>query len=234
MTSLPAPQWLCFDLDGTLIDSAPDLTISLNCMLSALHLKLATEDQVRNWIGNGALKLIQRALAHGQLTHPEKKEIDRAKELFFSAYEANVANCTRVYPDSHAVLKQLQKGGVRLACVTNKPRQFVEPLLRELKLKVFFDSLVCGDDLPVKKPDPEPLLHAIGQLGGVPDQGYMVGDSEIDLIAAQAAGAGAIYATYGYNRGVCVDQHEPIRIDRLRELLQLFTTTSALDVSTSY
>ena len=233
MNNFPKPEWLCFDLDGTLVDSAPDLTLSLNHMLSELQLKNASEEAVRTWIGNGAHQLILRALAHGQLIEPTEPQIEQARALFFAAYAKNVANRSTCYPNCLSVLHQLHTASVQLACVTNKPRQFVLPLLQKLDLLSLFDVIVCGDDLTAKKPDPAPLIQAVQNLDSTVESGYMVGDSVTDIMAAHAAGMGAIYATYGYNRGVCVDQYRPVRINSLVELLQLFNFKSALDVSFS-
>ena len=223
MNSIFKPQWLCFDLDGTLVDSAPDLTTSLNYMLAEMQLACATENSVRSWIGNGALKLIKRALAHAQLTQPSEQQLAQAKTLFFSAYAENVAEKTFCYPHCQSTLAFCRAKNIRLACVTNKPRQFTLPLMRKLALDEYFSAYMCGDDLPLKKPDPAPVLAAVQQLKGSPDQGYMVGDSATDMISAREAGVGAIYATYGYNRGDSMDQFNPIRIDSLQELQTLFS-----------
>lgn len=217
------PQWLCFDLDGTLVDSAPDLTISLNYMLKEMQLPATKEAAVRSWIGNGALKLIQRALKHAQISQPSEQQLAQAKELFFTAYARNVAEQTFCYPHCRSMLAYFKAAHVRMACVTNKPRQFTLPLMRKLSLDEFFAAYVCGDDLPSKKPDPTPVLTAVEQLNGSPAQGFMVGDSVTDMISARKAGVGAIFATYGYNRGDSVDQYDPIRIDNLRELQTLFS-----------
>ena len=217
------PQWLCFDLDGTLVDSAPDLTTSLNYMLSEMQLATTTERDVRAWIGNGALKLIQRALAQTGLTHTSEQQLERAKLLFFTAYANNLAEHTYCYPHCFSALEYLNSADVRLACVTNKPRQFTIPLMRKLELQGYFETIVCGDDLGSKKPDPAPVLMAVEELQGVPARGYMVGDSATDMIAAQNAGVGAIYATYGYNRGDSVEQFNPIQIDSLQQLQTIFS-----------
>lgn len=217
------PQWLCFDLDGTLVDSAPDLTTSLNYMLNEMQLAQTTQAAVRSWIGNGALKLIQRALKHAQISQPSEQQLAQAKELFFTAYARNVAEQTFCYPHCRATLAYFQAADIRMACVTNKPREFTLPLMRKLSLDDFFTAYICGDDLPSKKPDPAPVVAAVQQLDGSPAQGYMVGDSATDMISARRAGVGAIYATYGYNRGDSVDQYDPIRIDSLQELQTLFS-----------
>lgn len=233
MTQYARPAWLCFDLDGTLIDSAPDITLSLNQMLAALGFAEAAEDRVRNWIGNGADKLLERALQNAIQRLPDETLTAKARQLFIQAYADNIANLTTCYAGCHDVLEHFQEQGIPLACVTNKPRQFTLPSLSALGLRDFFQVVVCGDDLVSKKPDPAPLLYALEQMQARPAQGYMVGDSETDILTADRAGTGAIYVSYGYNRGVSVEQYAPIEIHRLEQLLNLFSTKSEADVSTS-
>ncbi|MEM8844724.1 MAG: phosphoglycolate phosphatase [Pseudomonadota bacterium] len=224
------PNWLCFDLDGTLVDSVPDVTFSINEMLQAFQFDQVEASLARNWVGNGADKLIERALVHTLGQMPEKNLFEQAKKLFFTAYQKNLAVKTTIYPGCVDVLKFFQLQNIPLGCVTNKPRQFTPPLLEKLDLAQYFSALVCGDDLATKKPDPEPLLEAIQQLGGKPNNGYMVGDSETDILAASRARTGAIYVSYGYNRGVSVEKYQPIYINVLTELQTLFNRD---DVSTS-
>lgn len=233
MKLLSRPEWLCFDLDGTLVDSSPDIALSLNLMLSELGFAAVSEEKVRNWIGNGADKLLERALQDAMQNEPDKAFIAKAKQLFIRAYSENIANLTTCYPYCHAVLSHFQTLGIPLGCVTNKPRQFTIPSLEALGLTSYFDVLVCGDDLANKKPDPQPLLSALDQLAGSPEQGYMIGDSETDVLTAKQAGTGAIYVSYGYNRGVSIEQYAPIVINSLEQLLNLFSTKSELDVSSS-
>ncbi|MEM7304015.1 MAG: phosphoglycolate phosphatase [Pseudomonadota bacterium] len=215
-------EWLCFDLDGTLIDSVPDITFSINEMLEALGLMAVEESLARSWVGNGADILIQRALKYATKNKPEENLFSEAKQLFIKAYDKNLAVKTTIYPDCIEVLKYFFERDIPIGCVTNKPRQFTSPLLEKLDLSQYFSALVCGDDLEKKKPEPEPVLEAIRQLNGEPSKGYMVGDSETDILAAKRAGAGAIYVSYGYNRGVPVEKHGPICINRLCELQLLF------------
>ena len=214
--------WLCFDLDGTLVDSVPDITFSINEMLESLGFAKVEESLARSWVGNGADKLIERALVHGQEIMPEKKLFSLARQLFLAAYDKNLAVKTTLYPDCVETLKYFYEKEIPLGCVTNKPRQFTPALLEKLGLSRYFSVLVCGDDMDKKKPEPEPILEAIRQLNGKPESGYMVGDSETDILAAKRAGSGAIYVSYGYNRGVPVERHAPICINRLSELQDLF------------
>jgi len=221
--TLPTPQWLCFDLDGTLIDSVPDIANSVNHMLRELNLAPASEHQMRDWIGNGAAKLVERAVRYGkQQTAADDIQLALAEELFFSAYRKNMAKHMRIFPGAIDVLEYFQNRQVALACVTNKPREFTMPLLEQLSLHEYFQVCVCGDDTPNKKPAAEPVLAAIEALRGRPDGGYMIGDSQTDILAAVNAGTGAIYVSYGYNRGLSVDQYQPIKIDQLTQLIELF------------
>ena len=219
---LALPQWLCFDLDGTLVDSVPDITFSVNEMLEQLQLDIVDEAVARTWIGNGAAKLIERALTHILADMPSGELLEKAKALFFIAYEKNIAVKTVVYPDCIEVLEHFVNLGIPLACVTNKPRKFTPPLLEKLSMDSYFKAVVCGDDLSTQKPEPGMLLEAVRQLGGEPHAGYMIGDSETDIASANSAGTGAIYVSYGYNRGVSVENYQPICVSGLKEIPQLF------------
>tara|TARA_R110002049_G_scaffold252264_2_gene427362 strand:+ start:96358 stop:97026 length:669 start_codon:yes stop_codon:yes gene_type:complete len=222
MMPLSLPQWLCFDLDGTLVDSVPDITFSVNEMLTQLQLDNVDEGIARTWVGNGAAKLIERALAHSTGEKPGEQMFAQAKALFFIAYEKNVAVKTTLYPGCIEVLEHFTKQNIPLACVTNKPRKFTPLLLEALGMADFFKALVCGDDLPTKKPDPAMLLEAVQQLAGEPGKGFMIGDSETDMATANSAGAGAIYVSYGYNRGVSVEKYRPICVNSLKQIPELF------------
>lgn len=220
--TLALPQWLCFDLDGTLVDSVPDITFSVNEMLQQLQLDMVDETVARTWIGNGAAKLIERALTHVMGEKPGNDILEKAKALFFTAYEKNIAVKTTLYPGCIEVLEHFYSQNIPLACVTNKPRKFTLPLLEKLGMADYFKALVCGDDLPTQKPDPAMLLEAIRQLAGESDKGYMIGDSETDIATANGAGTGAIYVSYGYNHGVSVEKYQPICVDSLKQIPKLF------------
>ncbi|MDW3095686.1 MAG: phosphoglycolate phosphatase [Gammaproteobacteria bacterium] len=220
--SLALPQWLCFDLDGTLVDSVPDITFSVNEMLEQLELEVVDETLARTWIGNGAAKLIERALTHAMDEEPSNEMYENAKSLFFVAYEKNIAVKTTLYPGCIEVLEHFTKQNIPLACVTNKPRKFTPPLLEKLAMADFFQALVCGDDMSTQKPDPAMLLEAVRQLSGDPCKGYMIGDSETDIATANCAGTGAIYVSYGYNRGVSIEKYQPICVNSLEEIANLF------------
>lgn len=220
--ALKKPEWLCFDLDGTLVDSAPDIAAAMNYALQQMGLAAATLAEVRNFIGDGATILLQRGLRHAGIEQPSAAEMAQAKQYFDLAYAEGIAENSICYADCERVLASFAAQGIALALVTNKPRQFVPPLLQRLALSDYFSVVVCGDDLEHKKPHPEPIQSAVAQMNKEVSGGYMVGDSITDMEAAIAAGAGAIYMAYGYNRGVSVEQFNPIRLNGLAQLLNLF------------
>ena len=216
------PAYVLFDLDGTLVDSAPDLTVAINIMLDDLGLSKVSGAQVRNWIGNGATKLIQRALAGDFQGEVDSDLFERGKPLFYSAYGEHLAGSSVLYPDCERLLSYLSEVGVPMGCVTNKPRQFTLPLLDALTLTQYFKSVVCADDVENKKPAPDALNRALQEIGCESTHGYMVGDSASDLKAAQGAGIRAIYMRYGYNQGANIEEYHPIEMDSLSDLLEFF------------
>lgn len=163
------PGVALFDLDGTLVDSAPDLAAAIDQMLEHLGRSPAGIDRVRNWVGNGASVLVRRALAGQVDWEPARPKDDAlfndALAIFYHAYGTINGRHSVVYAGVEACLTHLKNQGCRLGIVTNKPEQFVSPLLEQMGLDHWFDLTVGGDTLPVKKPDPTPLLHAMETLG---------------------------------------------------------------------
>ena len=190
------------DLDGTLINTAPDLADSVNIMLQRMGREPWPLDKVSGWIGNGVSRLVKRALTDSMDAEPEKADYDEGYALFLQAYGENVSAKSRPYTGVVAGLDRLQAMGFRLACVTNKAEVFTLPLLADLKLDKYFELVVSGDSLPRKKPDPLPLTHACEFFGIQPQQGLLVGDSANDVKAAIAAGMPVMCVNYGYNQGV--------------------------------
>lgn len=217
------PGTVLFDLDGTLVDSAPDLAVAVDDMLHALDRPKAGEDKVRGWVGNGAGVLVHRALANrfDYQSEPAPDDLfDRARQLFFDAYRARNGSSASVYPGIEPFLRACHQAGARLGVVTNKPLEFTGPLLEQMALAHWFEVVVGGDSLPVKKPDPEPLFHACRELGGDPANCLMVGDSINDIEAAQAAGMPVVAVSYGYSDGVPLEDTGADRVvDSLTELL---------------
>lgn len=207
--ALIKPRMILIDLDGTLIDSVPDLAFCVDAMQRALGLPEHGEAKVRNWVGNGVERLVRRALI-GQLDgEPDEILFQQAYPLFMGLYAEHTAERSVLYPGVREGLEFLQSQGYRLGCVTNKAEQFTLPLLKELGIADFFELIVSGDTLPRKKPDPLPLLHAAEHFGVEPKDALMLGDSMSDVKAARAAGFGIVCVSYGYNHGQDIREFGP-------------------------
>ncbi len=197
-------QLLIFDFDGTLIDSVPDLADATNAMLTTLGKDTYPIETIRNWIGNGSRLLVERALvgkvevAEGELT---VEEADHAEQIFFEAYKNLSGSKTVAYPDVDDGLKQLHAAGYTLALITNKPIRFVPKILQSFGWQDLFSEVMGGDSLPVKKPDPTPLLHVCETLNISVEQAVMIGDSRNDMLAGQNANMDTLGLSYGYNYG---------------------------------
>lgn len=195
------PAAVLFDLDGTLVDSAPDLATAVNRTLAELDREPVSEATVRAWIGNGARRLVARALAGRREVMREPEGLEVALARFFEHYEDCLVDRSRPYPGVRAGLEILRGLDLPLGVVTNKPERFTAPLLQALDLHRYFRVRVSGDTLPVKKPDPAPLRHAAAALGATAGDCLLVGDSRADLEAALAAGMPMIRVPYGYPGG---------------------------------
>ncbi|MCY1355906.1 phosphoglycolate phosphatase [Pseudomonas jinjuensis] len=223
------PRLVMFDLDGTLVDSVPDLAAAVDKMLAALGREPAGVEQVRHWVGNGARVLVRRALAGG-IEHDGvgEAETERALALFMDAYADSHA-LTVVYPGVRETLKWLKKQKVQLALITNKPERFVGPLLDEMKIGRYFRWIIGGDTLPQQKPDPAALLHVMKMARVKPEQALFVGDSRNDVLAAKAAGVPCVGLSYGYNHGRPIAEEAPtLVVDDLRKLLPCFDPGTAI------
>lgn len=201
---------LLFDLDGTLIDSVPDLAAASNKMLRALGRQEFSEQYYRNWIGNGAKVMVRRALSADlkSADNLQPELIEQALALFLQHYQEGVCINTSMYPDVKSTLEYLKKQGKKLAIVTNKPSIFIAPILKELGLTMF-DFFLGGDTLERCKPDPYPLLHACKLSNCSIEDCVMIGDSRNDILAAKAANMDSIGLTYGYNYGEDIRIHQP-------------------------
>ncbi len=205
-------QLLIFDFDGTLIDSVPDLADATNAMLTTLGKDTYPIETIRNWIGNGSRLLVERALvgkvevAEGELT---VEAADHAEQIFFEAYKNLSGSKTVAYPDVDDGLKQLHAAGYTLALVTNKPIRFVPKILQSFGWQDLFSEVMGGDSLPVKKPDPAPLLHVCETLNISVDKAVMIGDSRNDMLAGQNANMDTLGLSYGYNYGQDIRELNP-------------------------
>ncbi len=216
-------QLLIFDLDGTLINSALDLALAVNYMLKTLGRDTFDEEIIHGWVGNGALRLVQRALSANRTVDKSLDEasVQKALDIFLKYYGKNLCNATIPYPHVTPTLNRLKEKGYRLAIVTNKPFAFVEPILKGLGLNGLFELILGGDSLPLKKPDPAPLLHVCKKLSVSVEKCVMVGDSKNDILAASACGMQSVGVTYGYNYGESISVYEPdIIIDNFGDILK--------------
>jgi len=217
---------ILFDLDGTLIDSVPDLALAVNEMLTILEKETFSEDTIRYWVGNGAQTLVKRALLDKKEVENEridKTYFKKAHTIFLEAYGKHLCRATRPYPHVVETLEVLKNRGYRLTIITNKPEQFVEPILKGLGFDDLFETYLGGDSLPKKKPDPMPLLHMCDLLGLTVESCVMVGDSKNDILAANACGMQSIGVTYGYNYAEEISIYKPDAVvNDFSNILELF------------
>lgn len=186
-----------FDLDGTLIDTAPDLIRSTNHVLEANGYPAVTDDFIRPVISFGTREMLRAGIkAHGETA--EEARLDAYFHQLLDHYAANIAVESRPFPALTDVLETLRSQGARLAVCTNKREDMTRILLDELKLTDYFDAITGRDTFPVHKPDPEHLFGAIRLAGGTPSTAVMVGDSETDVLTAKAARVPVIGVTFGY------------------------------------
>lgn len=207
------PQVIAFDLDGTLVDSAPDLAVAIDAMLNRLGRPPAGAEKVGSWVGNGAQMLVRRALADSDdpLQVAQVDDVLQAEglALFREEYHQVNGDLSCLYPGVETILDRWQERGSELVVITNKPRPFAEPLLDKLGILDRFVLVVGGECLPEKKPHPMPMLHVANLLGVEPDAMLMVGDSRHDVGAARAAGVPVICRRGGYNHGEDIAESRP-------------------------
>ena len=194
-------QAYLFDFDGTLIDSAPDLTRALDRALERAGLEGVGLELGTQMVGHGAGALVEQAVRH--VTNDDsftmKSPLCRLLlSVFLEEYEPICAETSVLYSGATEVIKTLKAEGKQVGLVTNKPRRFVQLMLPAFGLQDAFDSIVAGDDLPTKKPHPDMVHHALTDLGRTPHEACLVGDSKADLGAAKAAGVTSILVSYGY------------------------------------
>ena len=186
------------DLDGTLIDTAPDIAAAANATLAILGLAALDIAQVRSFIGEGIGVLVRRSLAARMTAAQIEEKLPAALDEFERHYEAANGRYSSVYPGVIEGLRAMRERGLKTACVTNKVLRFAEPLLADHSLLPLLDTVVAGDSTPAKKPDPAPVLEACRRLGVPAAQAVLIGDSGHDAGAARSAGVRFIAIPYGY------------------------------------
>jgi phosphoglycolate phosphatase len=213
------PEMILIDVDGTLVDSVPDLAYCVDEMMKRSGLPERGEAQVRNWVGNGVERLVRRALIGRLDGEPDDELFKQAYPVFLELYADNTSKRSVLYPGVREGLEYLKTQRYKLGCVTNKAARFTLPLLKDLGIHDDFENIVCGDTLPKRKPDPLPLLHSAEVLGVAPEKSLMLGDSMSDVKAARAAGFQIVCMSYGYNHGVDIRESNPDAvIDSMAEL----------------
>jgi phosphoglycolate phosphatase len=224
---LKKPKLILIDVDGTLVDSVPDLAYCVNEMLKLLDMSERDESSIRNWVGNGVERLVRRALI-GQLDgEPDQDLFRKAYPIFLELYAENTSKRSKLYPGILEGLSRLRDAGYTLGSVTNKASQFTIPLLKDLGVYDDFAVVVAGDTLDKKKPDPAPLLYAAERMGVDPVDCLMVGDSISDVTAARAAGFQIVCMPYGYNHGDDIrDANPDAVIDSLAHLDTLLSNAA--------
>ncbi len=201
--SAPRIRAVLFDLDGTILDTAPDLAACANAMLAEIGRAPLPEETIRDYIGKGVQNLVTRSLEATGGASPEAAA--HALEVFERLYLAGLAVRTKPYPGVVEGMERLARAGIAMGCVTNKASRFTMPLLERTDLLRFMGVVVSGDTVANKKPHPEPMLHAVGRLGVDPSQALMVGDSRNDVDSARAAGCPVVVVPYGYREGLAVE-----------------------------
>ncbi len=212
------PALVIFDLDGTLIDSAPDMHRAVNLMLRDLGCNPLSLPQIRTMVGDGAAALIARALAARQCVTADAEE---SLERFLRYYEEEPTSATRLFPGVPETLGRLHAAGLTLAVCTNKPSGLTQLILERLQVSRYFDRVVAGDTLPYRKPDPRALLEVLQGFDTPESASLLVGDSEVDAATASAANVPFVLMTYGYHRGPVEEIASVATLDRFPELATL-------------
>lgn len=203
------PEMILIDVDGTLVDSVPDLAFCVDEMMQQLGREPWGETRVRDWVGNGVERLVSRALIGKLEGEPADDEFEKAYPIFLDLYADNTSKRSLLYSGVREGLDYLKAAGYALGCVTNKAAQFTIPLLKDLGVYDDFSIVVSGDTLEHKKPHPAPLLHAAEFFKVDPANALMVGDSISDVKAARAAGFSIACVPYGYNHGEDIRMAKP-------------------------
>ncbi len=194
------------DLDGTLLNTAPDLARAAELMMAELGMPCPSIDTIRTYIGNGVSRLVKRVLTGDMDAEPDAELFAKALPIYQKHYGEHVSEQSRPFPGVVEGLESFRRMGLHIACITNKAEQFTVPLLKDTGLFGYFELILSGDALPRRKPDPLPLQHACKVFGVQPAELLLIGDSLNDTQAARAAGCPVFCVPYGYNRGRPVEE----------------------------
>jgi len=207
---------IVFDLDGTLIETAPEIADAVNDTLSHFEKPPVSQQQVNDWIGHGTRELLIQALAHVDKTSADSvrhaQSFQPIEQVFGQFYQQRCGTRSHLYPQVRETLHALRAAGVKLAVMTNKEGRYTQTVLDAHQLAPLFDHVISGDSLPVKKPNPAGIDHCL-QLFKVPrERALFVGDSSIDVATARNAGISVWALPYGYNMGEPIEACQPDRV----------------------
>ena len=207
---------ILFDLDGTLIETAPEIADAVNDTLLQFGHAPASEQQITDWIGHGTRELLIQALAQASHATPEAvrsaAQFATIEAAFGQHYLRRCGSRSQLYPQVRGTLTALRAEGVRLALVTNKEARYTQAVLEAHQLAHAFDRVICGDTLAVKKPNPAGIQACLQQFGVPPERALFVGDSSIDVATARNAGIAVWVLPYGYNMGQPIEASAPDRV----------------------
>lgn len=217
-------EMVLIDVDGTMVDSVPDLAWCIDQMQIKLGNQPYGESVIRNWVGNGVDKLVHRALMNDMELEADLEIFEPASAIFKQLYAKDYSTRSKVYDGVFEALDWFKEKNYKLGCVTNKAEQFTLPILKDLGLDKYFEIVVSGDTLPTKKPDPAPLLHVANFFNIKPENSLMIGDSISDVKAARNANFRVAALTGGYNHGLDIRESNPdIVIDSMAELIKILS-----------
>ena len=209
-----------FDLDGTLVDTAPDFKNSINYMLNELNESEVSLEEIRNWVGYGARELIRRTVVDKNIPHDEQR-IEEMLKIFLLHYTHNIDDDSVLFNNVKNVLEFLKNNGIKLAVCTNKMERLSNILLEKLNVLHMFDYLVGGDSLRKSKPDPFPLLNICEKLNTEISDSIMIGDSVTDLNAGKGAGMPVVLVSYGYTDNKDIYNEADLVINDFSQLKEL-------------
>ena len=197
-------------------------------MLGQLGRNTFPQNIIDEWVGNGAQTLVKRALSGSKVVDDSsfsEEYFQNALKIFLQNYKENVCVHTKLYPKVYETLKKLYESNFILVIITNKPYEFIQPILQKLQIEEFFSFYLGGDSLKAKKPDPEPLLHVCEKFHKPKETTVIIGDSKNDIVAAKNAGIQSIAVNYGYNYGENISQYAPdFTVENFGEILNILSS----------